>query len=1489
MFSGLNLQRKLQLLLGAPLAAAALFALMHLVQQWQIYQQASAVDELVAAALKIDQTRSNLAEEVGLSTAVINRGGNLFAEPLRERRKQVDIGFQQVAELAESDTFGGSYQDLESQIRELAESYQRLLQLRREVDQRRSLQLQEEFSVLLKHADRTLAAIARRFRDPRTRALTRGLLLLLEAREYASNLRRSGMRVLLSHEITQEQSLRFSVDANALDAELQRFFVQEDIDLRFQSALRAGLASAKTDVLSGLEQNIFYHSRKQQLLNKLNNLIGYGGLIHDYKDYLLSGDARFQESFRQKHEKTLTIVTEIQSLPGAPSRDAKLAQEVLRVFEVYGGNFELVDTLRTMETPADLILTQVHVDDANALIALTELGEFSTDIAVMNWWESSTRRVDALTEVIGHIHAELQEHAQGAASRSLRDLWLNVLFLIAVFSFTLFLAISIFRRTIGGVRATVDALHEVALTGDLKVPLPSSGHDEVGQLAASLRRIIGRLNKVVKQAEIIGRGDFSQQVEELTDRDSLAIAFNRMVANTREVIDKAGQIARGEYDIKIEMRSEEDYLGRALTAMARGLRELESANQADRWIREGRAQLAKLLSSNENTEILARKAVRYLATYVSAPAATLYQLSDDRLRLLHQCGADEDVRAREEIALGGGLLGRAAEEGKNLCLEDVPAGFFDLQTSLGKAAAGAVAIIPLISDECVGVMEFAFVEKPSEATRELLESASSLVAVALLRAESQARLAELLEESRDQANELRASEEELQAQSEELQAANEELRQRSDELEERNLEIETARKEIEEKAREVEQASRYKSEFLANMSHELRTPLNSMLILSQMLAENEEDNLTEDQTESARIINDAGKNLLKLINEILDLSKVEAGKIEFHFDDFDLRLLARTLEERYRPLATQKGLSLSMVVDEDVPERLRSDSMRIEQVVTNLVSNALKFTEQGAVTLHMRAVKDETELHAGFELQPGMIAIDVEDTGIGIPSDKLAKVFRAFEQADGSTTRKFGGTGLGLAISREMAKLLGGDIQVQSRVGEGSTFTLYVVPATDAHPVDVAVAPEVESAVQASMPRRDVPAPAVKLPRPDDRNTIAEGEACVVVVEDDPIFLGVLMDVVRERGYKVVANLDGPSGIESVRRFLPIGVMLDVNLPRADGWAVMEAIKSDPVTRHIPVHFVSAEDQSLRASRSGAIGFSIKPVDRAELREAMQGFENLHQDPVRNILVIEDDSDDQKLIREALAGEDLHLTFVRTAREGLEKLRTESYHCVVLDRRLPDMSGEALLEAVVAEGLTLPPVVMHTGGDMTGEEEERLRRFTDRIVLKTADSASRLLDEATLFLHHIAPEDGPDARRKPSSGKVTFQGQTVLLVDDDMRNVFALARVLQSKGLKVIKAPGGERALQAMEEHGEEIKLVLMDIMMPGMDGYEAMRRIRQMPNGEAVPIIALTALAMKGDREKCLAAGATDYLSKPVDTPKLVALLEHHLSSMENLAPAGR
>ncbi len=1349
MLANLSLQRKLLLLLVVPLTTAFIFAILTLFQQWNRYAEASAVDTLVGAAIELDALRAELALEHGLSVAMLNGGGGPFLILLEEQQKQVDLRYEKIAMLVDGANLHEAFPAFQEQVRNLASGYQQLLQMRRAEATEQTLEaVSQFFNTELRELNDLLEGVGRRLRDPQNAPKLRSLRFLMDAEAAASRMRTAGVRVLLSREISQEDSLAYSVDSSALAQSLKRFYAQDDVELGLQSGLRADLAEADQTVILGLEQNILYNARKQRLLNELGRLIGYGGLIHDYKNYVLRGDVKYRENFHAKHEAIIGIVTQLQGLAGVPRRDQGLIGTVLQVFEQYGGNFELVDTLRSLDTEISLIDQQVAIDDTVAVEAMAELATFASDIVAMDWWEQSTMRVTALRGMAERVHRDLQRHARAAAEASLDVVWLNLLVLLALVGFSAVLSASIYRRTVGGINSAVTALQKIANTGDLQVPLPPSGEDEVGRLAAAVRQIIGALNAVVRQAEIIGEGDFSQEIRERTERDSLAIAFNRMVANTRDVVEKAGRIARGEYDIDINMRSEHDQLGQALTAMARELRDFEAGNQRENWVKEGRAQLARILSAAETKDGMLRDALAFLSEYTGAPASVYLQIKDKKLTWQAAYAASKADAGSYSVALGEGVLGEVARSGQPTLLNPVPEGFFRIGSALGATTAGAVLLVPVTeSGKVLGVIEFAFLQQPVAETREMLQSIGEMVGVAVARADSQLQLASLLEAARNTADELRASEEELQAQSEELQAANEELRERSVELEERNQQIESAKAAVELKAREVEQASKYKSEFLANMSHELRTPLNSMLILSQMLAENEEGTLTEDQAESARIVHESGRNLLSLINDILDLAKVESGKVELHVEPMSLRELGERLQERYEPLAGQKGIELVVTIDPDVPETISSDSMRVEQVVTNLLSNALKFTEKGTVKVHVLPLSDEAQLPPGAERVPGMLAIEVTDSGIGIANDHLDKVFRAFEQADGSTTRKFGGTGLGLAISKEMAILLGGDIGVRSLEGKGSTFTLYLPPEAPEHGKQaqlrasaVPSLPPVSSAESGNEPQIQPQAPLAPLtplPRPDDRDNLQEGDQCIVVVEDDPVFLGILMDVVRERGFKVIANIDGTSGIAAVERYQPIGVLLDLHLPGTDGWAVMEAIKGNPETRHIPVHFVSAEDQTVLAREQGAVGFSVKPVDRQELRGALSGFEELSSNRKRQVLVIEDDVDDQELVRETLDDDDLELTMVATGSEGLQLLTEQAYHCVVLDCRLPDMTGIEFLEEVVHRGLTLPPVIVHTGGAMEPAEEAKFRAFSDRIILKTADNSARLLDEATLFLHHI--------------------------------------------------------------------------------------------------------------------------------------------------------
>ncbi|HUP90132.1 MAG TPA: response regulator, partial [Longimicrobiales bacterium] len=748
-----------------------------------------------------------------------------------------------------------------------------------------------------------------------------------------------------------------------------------------------------------------------------------------------------------------------------------------------------------------------------------------------------------------------------------------------------------------------------------------------------------------------------------------------------------------------------------------------------------------------------------------------------------------------------------------------------------------------------------------------------------------------------QARTLKASEEQLKDQQEELQQVNEELEEKASllaeqnrKVEEKNREVERARTELEEKAEQLALSSKYKSEFLANMSHELRTPLNSLLILAKELYTNSEGNLTSKQVQFAETIHSSGTDLLSLINDVLDLSKVEAGKMEVHATDVGMTEIQEYVERTFVPVAQDKNLEFVVNIEDDSPQQIHTDSKRLQQVLKNLIANALKFTEKGQVGL--RISKSTLRHYNNPELEKSeiVVAFHVWDTGIGIAKDKQRLIFEAFQQADASTTRKFGGTGLGLSISREIARLLGGEIRVESESGAGSTFTLYLPVHFEPAPDDydgADVTPMSQPTRPMSMPSRlRAPAsqPLVKpssepIPNPldDDREHIEPGDKVVLVIEDDRAFANILMDLARDKGFKVLASLDGENALRLVSAYQPDAVTLDLDLDGVDGWSVLDRLKSHPETRHIPVHIVSGMGRRHEGLSAGALSYIEKPVSKETLEKGFDQISEYIDRSVRNLLIVEDDEAQRMSISELIGDDDVSITAVGSAQEALVALKEGHFDCMVLDLGLRDMSGFTLLETIKTDPtLQELPVIIYTGKDLTREEDTQLRRYAETIIVKDARSPERLLDETALFLHRVESKL-PAAKRKMleqvHSEDTVFVGKKVMVVDDDVRNIFALTAVLENHGMEVVFAENGRAALDTLQQH-QDVHMILMDVMMPEMDGYETTQAIREMTQFAQLPIIALTAKAMKGDREKSIAAGASDYITKPVDSDQLLSLM---------------
>ncbi len=985
---------------------------------------------------------------------------------------------------------------------------------------------------------------------------------------------------------------------------------------------------------------------------------------------------------------------------------------------------------------------------------------------------------------------------------------------------------------------------------------------------------------------------------------ALWFALHQITRPVSQLTELMSRLAEGDRRIEVpglERRDEIGAIARALNAFKR----LVIETQQTGWVKNHVAELSAQLQQQKDREVFANIVTATVAPLVEAGVAVFYAADDQgqRLSLLGHYGFRQRRHVTTQYALGEGLVGQCARERKPIQLDQIPPDYTAIHSGTGEALPATLVVLPLVSaDRLLGVLEFAAF-KPFNATQtQLLDSLLPVVALSFenlnralttqtLLVETQ-RQSEALrateEELRSQQDELRnqnqllenqssqlkASEEELRVQAEELQATNEELREQSEALTEQKQQVEAAERAAQEKAEALARASQYKSEFLANMSHELRTPLNSLLILARGLADNDDQNLSADEVESAEVIHSAGTSLLRLINDILDLSKIEAGKMDLSIESVRLSELTSNLTRTFRSVARDKQLAFNIEQDPALPEAIDTDMGKLEQILNNLLSNAFKFTAKGTVTLRIAP-----------EANGRQIAFHVVDTGIGIPADTFGRVFQAFEQVDGSTRRQYGGTGLGLSIARSMAQLMGGDITLVSEAGQGSTFTV-TLPLSVELKQPEAPAPDARPALPRPSFSRDAVSAAVVPTLPaatvaDDRDQIAPGDSVILIVEDDTAFARILLDTVRKRGQRGLVATDGESGLALAQRFRPAGILLDVMLPGLDGWGVIEKLKSQPETRAIPVHFISATEERGRALDAGAVGFLTKPVDRKDLSTALERLQHFEPGRLRRVLVIDDDSGARLAVRKLLSSQQVEVLEAADAEAALDMLRNPDHDlpvdCVVLDLGLPGMDGFSFLEHTASLEAP-PPVVVYSGRELTREETLKLRNYTDSIVIKGARSPERLLDEVSLFLHSLRPVTSPAvaAVQKSDPG---LSGKTVLVVDDDVRNMFAMSKALRAKGLNVVMAQDGHKALKQLESISG-IDLVLMDIMMPGMDGYDTMREIRKEAAWRHLPIIALTAKAMRGDREKCIDAGASDYLAKPVDLDKLFSMMRVWLSA---------
>ncbi|MDP9377865.1 MAG: response regulator, partial [Actinomycetota bacterium] len=896
------------------------------------------------------------------------------------------------------------------------------------------------------------------------------------------------------------------------------------------------------------------------------------------------------------------------------------------------------------------------------------------------------------------------------------------------------------------------------------------------------------------------------------------------------------------------------------------------------------------------------------------------------LRMIASYGYKQRKSVSNVFAEGEGLVGQAALERKSILITEAPGDYIKVTSGLGESAPVNIAVMPvLFEDDVLGVIELASLKPFADSSQAFLDQLMETIGVTLNTIIANARTERLLQQSQslthelqsqseelqtqqdelkrsnveleEQAQTLKASEELLQSQQEELQQTNEELQEKAAllaeqnrDIEIKNQEIEFARSGLEEKAEQLALSSKYKSEFLANMSHELRTPLNSLLILSKLLADNEQGNLTPKQTEFASTIHGAGSDLLSLINNILDLSKVEAGKMEVHAGPLALTEITHSIQRSFTPLAEDKGLRFEVERSDDLPETIVSDDQRLQQILRNLLSNAFKFTESGGVSLRLRRVDPQGEARLRIPEGSGeWIAFSVSDTGVGIPQEKLMLIFEAFQQADGTTSRRFGGTGLGLSISREIARLLGGEIHVESTPGEGSTFTLYLPvefqgtePSGDEDDsvAEGPVAPVSVDEARSPDAERDRSAEGLLLPNDvdDDRRRIDPGDRVILFIDADADIAKSGLEAARAAGNKALVALQGDVGLTLAKEYAADAIVLALDLAAPGGMPILADLKRQSATRHIPVYVIAEEGQRHEALLVGATEAFPPPVTIDGWTLILDTFKEFAARTTKRLLVVEDNDTERNSIVELIGGgDDIETTAVGSSAEALQALADERFDCMVLDLKLPDMTGFALLEKLRGDDrLSSLPVIVYTGQDLSRKEETQLKKYAETIIVKDARSPERLVDETSLYLHRDEarlPAKQRDLLEGLHHSDAAFDGRKILVVDDDVRNVFALTSVLESHGMDVVFAENGRDAIESLADN-PDVDLVLMDVMMPEMDGYETTRAIRAMPQFGDLPIISLTAKAMQGDREKSIAAGASDYITKPVNTDQLLSLM---------------
>ncbi len=1088
-----------------------------------------------------------------------------------------------------------------------------------------------------------------------------------------------------------------------------------------------------------------------------------------------------------------------------------------------------------------------------------------------NWWATSSAAFNQLKEVEKYSADLITEKANEELSDANTSIIISLTILLSVFALILITMISVSTGIIKSIAKITGAVEKMA-NGFVGEILDIQTNDEIGKLSTT---------------------------------------FNKMSLATEGFSKIADEISNGNYTAIVNPRSEDDKLAFALENMKESLGRLAKDNEIRNWLLTCATEMNDKLRGEKDVRILAADIILHLSSYLKANIGAIYLSENGKLVLSGTYAYENRKSNTSTFSFGEGFVGQAAFEKKAIVFNEIPSDYVRINSGLGNSVPKCIVVFPFVNEgEVKGVIELGAVHEFSELDMQLLGLVGLNIAIAIHASQARSIMKDLLEETQRQAEEmevqqeelkqtneeletktgmLEKSEAELKVQQEELQQTNEELEEKANLLEEQKERLENAKVDIENKAREVEVTSKYKSEFLANMSHELRTPLNSILILAKLLSENKSKSLGEKEVDFSKNIYKSSVDLLNLINEILDLSKVESGKMELEIEPTPLKEICDNLTAMFSEVAKNKSIEFECQISEQLIEKsLKTDGQRLEQVLRNLLSNAFKFTGKGGkVTLKIQTAAANVRFrNNNLKKNSEVLAFSVTDNGIGIPQDKFGIIFEAFQQVDGSTKRKYGGTGLGLSISRELATALGGEIQLHSEEGKGTTFTFFIPSEFDGSSIvsmegklEVKEKQKTFSVVQ----EKTESIAEIEINTNDDRNKIAESDRSVLIIEDDIEFAALLLDFVRERGYKGIVAHQGNTGLSYARYYKPDAIILDMKLPVMNGDEVLKHLKNDPNVRHIPVQIISGYDKRSEGIELGAFDFNRKPISVEDLGNTFEKIERFLDKKLKNLLIVEDNEVHNNAIKELIGGGDVKSFSAFSGQQAYEMLLAGNFDCMIVDLGLPDMTGLELMEKIKKnEKLNKIPIVVYTGKELSKDESTRLNKLASTVVLKTANSEERLLDETVLFLHRVEaqlPKEKQKIIRDLHKSEEVLKGKVILVVDDDVRNIYSLTNALEEEGMKCLTAENGRAAINVLKNH-PEIKVVLMDVMMPEMDGYEATKEIRTMPKFSKLPIIALTAKAMKGDREKCLEVGMNDYIAKPVKVEQLLSLMRVWLYS---------